>query len=233
MKQTEKQRKYQRAYYEKLRNDPARKARLYQRDAEYRKQRREDPGYLEQRRELQREWYKRVKADPVAIERRRLQRRGYYERIRANPDRVEKSRRESRERYQRICADPVTREKEMQTRNAYKAKVLNDPVRRRRMLDSMLKHNRKKQGIDHAAAEAMLAKADCCAICGAPPSGKMFGGLQPDHDHETKMLRGALCPYCNKGLGAFKDNPDLLRKAADYLDAARRAWLAARLQQVE
>ncbi len=39
-----------------------------------------------------------------------------------------------------------------------------------------------------------------------------------DHDHETGVVRGALCQKCNMALGLMRDNPLLLRLAADYLE---------------
>lgn len=38
-----------------------------------------------------------------------------------------------------------------------------------------------------------------------------------DHIHGTKIVRGLLCDPCNLGLGNFKDNPEFLRKAIEYL----------------
>ena len=51
-------------------------------------------------------------------------------------------------------------------------------------------------------------------------------GLVVDHDHACcpkdrscgKCVRGLLCTDCNLGLGAFADNPAVLRAAADYIE---------------
>lgn len=59
-----------------------------------------------------------------------------------------------------------------------------------------------------------------CAICGNPPSGKtrIASVLHIDHDHQTGAVRLLLCMDCNVAIGRFKDNPDLCRKAAEYLE---------------
>jgi len=41
-----------------------------------------------------------------------------------------------------------------------------------------------------------------------------------DHCHTTNKLRGILCSMCNKGLGHFKDNTEILTNAIDYLKEA-------------
>ncbi|KKK77559.1 hypothetical protein LCGC14_2852360, partial [marine sediment metagenome] len=57
----------------------------------------------------------------------------------------------------------------------------------------------------------------CCAICGKHQS-EFKRALDVDHDHKTKVIRGLLCSNCNIAIGKLKDNPVLLRKAADYLE---------------
>jgi hypothetical protein len=51
-----------------------------------------------------------------------------------------------------------------------------------------------------------------CVICG------LTRPVVIDHDHSTGDVRGGLCQNCNLGLGQFKDDPELLRMAALYLE---------------
>jgi len=39
-----------------------------------------------------------------------------------------------------------------------------------------------------------------------------------DHCHSTNKVRGLICGLCNKGLGQFKDNLELLKRAVNYLE---------------
>ena len=50
-----------------------------------------------------------------------------------------------------------------------------------------------------------------CVICGAEEN------LVVDHCHKTHVVRGMLCNHCNRGLGHFKDDPELLEFARIYL----------------
>lgn len=53
-----------------------------------------------------------------------------------------------------------------------------------------------------------------CKICQSSNNGKT---LHIDHDHVTGKVRGLLCNQCNVGLGSFRDNPELLQGAIEYL----------------
>lgn len=55
---------------------------------------------------------------------------------------------------------------------------------------------------------------NCCAICGKSGEEKP---LVFDYDHTTNKFRALLCDDCNRGLGSFKDNRDVMNKAIEYL----------------
>ena len=59
-----------------------------------------------------------------------------------------------------------------------------------------------------------------CAICGASSPGGRDKVFAVDHCHDSNVVRGLLCPPCNRGLGQFADDPQRLRLAAAYLESA-------------
>lgn len=76
---------------------------------------------------------------------------------------------------------------------------------------------RRHYGITVEQYDSLLLNQDGrCAICGktVEENGQR---LHVDHDHETGRVRGLLCNACNPGIGFFKHNPDLLKKAMGYL----------------
>jgi hypothetical protein len=65
----------------------------------------------------------------------------------------------------------------------------------------------------------LIEQNNVCAIC-----NQTFTGRLPDidHNHDTQQLRGILCSPCNKALGMFRDDIDIVESAARYL----RKWEA-------
>ncbi|MBH5129508.1 MULTISPECIES: endonuclease VII domain-containing protein [unclassified Streptomyces] len=69
--------------------------------------------------------------------------------------------------------------------------------------------------------EALLVGQDfACAICSATFDPGVRD-LTPcvDHSHSDGSIRGLLCHACNLGLGHFKDSPERLHAALEYLKA--------------
>lgn len=98
-----------------------------------------------------------------------------------------------------------------------KYKAIKDRNRVKRL--EYLRNNSliKLYGITSTEYEALLSSQDGkCAIC---KMGQCITGrkLSVDHDHDTKKVRGILCANCNRGLGNFKDQLDILIAAAEYL----------------
>jgi len=54
-----------------------------------------------------------------------------------------------------------------------------------------------------------------CAICGQLPT--TLRGLHTDHNHITNKVRGLLCHGCNTGIGALKEDTEILSNAIKYL----------------
>jgi hypothetical protein len=79
------------------------------------------------------------------------------------------------------------------------------------------KYRKKTYGLSDEEYYALLdAQEWCCAIC-AKPVGQEKLDHAIDHDHDTGDVRGILCRLCNLGIGYFRDQPELLDAAKDYL----------------
>jgi hypothetical protein len=72
----------------------------------------------------------------------------------------------------------------------------------------------------------LLAQGGVCAICRTEETDLDSRRNKPrslavDHDHESGRVRALLCGMCNKGIGAFMDNADLMRAAVNYLETGK------------
>lgn len=67
---------------------------------------------------------------------------------------------------------------------------------------------------DYAALR--LAQNAKCAACHDTLQGGRREAI--DHSHESGVVRGILCCWCNKALGHAKENADRLRALASYVE---------------
>lgn len=81
-----------------------------------------------------------------------------------------------------------------------------------------LKHYlQKRYGMTVAQYEQMCITQDYkCAICHTPETPHRR--LAVDHCHKTGSIRALLCQQCNTALGKLKDDPSLIRRAAEYIE---------------
>jgi hypothetical protein len=77
------------------------------------------------------------------------------------------------------------------------------------------KRLRRRGATEQIYNELYEAQHGSCAICQEPE--EKFSWLCIDHDHNSGRIRGLLCPNCNRGIGLLQDSPDLLEKAAKYI----------------
>lgn len=76
-------------------------------------------------------------------------------------------------------------------------------------------------GIDLVKYNQMFVEqSGCCKICNVHQSDLKIS-LAVDHCHTTGKVRGLLCGSCNRALGLFKDEPEILLEAARYLNDSR------------
>jgi hypothetical protein len=141
-----------------------------------------------------------------------------------------------RRRRKRYAEDPQFRESIRAANRAWHAANLHEiQARRRKRCAEDPKYRRKVKewvkwarlkhdyGITREEYRTMVKRQKGrCAICEKKFRRRRERGL--DHCHYCQFVRGLLCTSCNLGIGYFKDQPDLLRRAAKYLKrAAARA----------
>jgi hypothetical protein len=74
--------------------------------------------------------------------------------------------------------------------------------------------------------EMWVAQKGLCALCygyGEWHERFKMSALYVDHDHETGLARGLTCASCNTALGHAHEDPERLRRMADYLELSTAA----------
>lgn len=73
-------------------------------------------------------------------------------------------------------------------------------------------HTLRKYGISYDQEAALRSfQGGACPACGATE-------LVVDHDHSSGEVRGMLCHRCNTALGYARDDPEILRALARYVE---------------
>lgn len=126
--------------------------------------------------------------------------------------------------YCRACSNATenARQRDRRLTEKGKADERTRRVRYREMYPERVKEKDRNSrlkyeyGITAAEYDATLVRqGGVCRLCGK--LNRDGRRLHVDHCHTSGEVRELLCDNCNRGLGSFADNPQLLRKAASYL----------------
>ena len=130
----------------------------------------------------------------------------HAKRMAADPDRVKA---QASARSKKHYHSDIARGRDRARRSA--AKAYQDPEKRAKI---RARSRADGAGLSPEEIDAIRQKQDNkCAICADPDPNDL------DHCHATGKIRWLLCRHCNRGLGAFRDNPEWLRKAALMLES--------------
>jgi hypothetical protein len=133
------------------------------------------------------------------------------------------------ERQRRLYQeDPEFRKRKRLKNRSYWAANKKELCRRRRHRwktdpEFRMKQRLSRDGFSISDYDKLFAQQKGgCGIC-----RRRDRPLTIDHCHETGLVRGLLCTWCNCGLGFYQDKPRLTRAAAAYLEA----WKKSRKRQ--
>jgi len=116
-----------------------------------------------------------------------------------------------------------TREKRLAEMKAYKAK---NAERAKQAMKDWADNNREKIQCSnpHRIGFTLKLKRECiemqggkCAICRVEFTTIPRRAVHADHCHKTMQPRGVLCHHCNAALGSFRDDPERMLRAIEYL----------------
>lgn len=128
------------------------------------------------------------------------------------------SRRDGLQTYCRSCHNKMQREKYNSDPSEKVKRQMRE--RKRNSINPLAKKDaelKRLYGINiNTYLEMLKDQGDVCKICKQECKTKY--SLSVDHDHKSGKVRGLLCNRCNRAIGMFEDNSNLLRLAAQYID---------------
>lgn len=97
----------------------------------------------------------------------------------------------------------------------------NDPDKKEKAFAYRLK---TRYGITVEQYNGLLeAQNNCCALCERSTT-TFKNRLNVDHNHASGEIRSLLCWHCNRHIIGKQLDPEIFRKAADYLEKAHTGW---------
>lgn len=137
---------------------------------------------------------------------------------------VECQRQEMQERYWENPERMRKRALEFAKNPANREKILARSRRYKKTKPSTFFVNKRRE------MEAGRPRPDVCEICANP--NQISKPIYWDHCHTTGKFRGWICHRCNTILAKVDDNPEVLRKMADYLSSGgSHQWLDPQITQ--
>lgn len=131
----------------------------------------------------------------------------------------EETRRKYKEKSLKYYYNNIEKMRDITRKSAAKARL--DPEKR-----AKINMRKRADGAGLSIEEFNIlfdSQGNKCAICGATePGGIKTVGWNVDHCHQTSKVRFILCCHCNRGLGAFRDDPEIMRRAADLIEEFKR-----------
>ncbi len=131
------------------------------------------------------------------------------------------------EQYREVQQRNDSRPERRERKNALRRSTSSDasPTQVQRIRTYNREQQLAKYGLTTADYDRKLVEqGGVCMICDQPPTPggiKAASKLHADHDHASGRPRDLLCNSCNNGIGRFRDDPVLLRAAADYIERHR------------
>jgi hypothetical protein len=120
------------------------------------------------------------------------------------------------------CAKEKARE--YRANNLEKVRESQKRARQKRPHVYWAKNLRSAFGITLEDYERMFnEQKGMCAVCGCKeteihPRSNALRRLAVDHCHQTGRVRGLLCNRCNRAIGLFRDDPQIISNAINYLE---------------
>lgn len=94
--------------------------------------------------------------------------------------------------------------------------ILNNPEKHRK--NCLRAARRARWGSPEEYTARLRSQKGICALCYEPFDNTELGRPVQDHDHQTNKLRKFIHRRCNLAIGHLKDDPELCRMAAKYLE---------------